>query len=296
MKASIIIPTYNKLPRLKLTLASILNQTYSKDDFEVLVIDDGSTDGTGEYLESLEMEISLKYFGQVNSGRAAARNKGVREAIGDIIIFIDDDVLLCPRFIETHLKLQENRQSVVHGKILTLPFLKFFMDPSKGILYNGLSGRWAELRKNCISEEDVYWNFEQSVMARAKVSYLEKTIKEIIADDAIGANWIGFTGGNVSIPRKWMINIGGFDENFGLDWGCEDIEAGYRLWKMGYEFIYSCEAANYHMAHYREKFKNEHLRTTTYFFIKHHDKKILAFQEFVEEKIDKEKLLNLIKE
>lgn len=295
MRVSIIIPTYNKLPRLKLTLASIFNQTYSKDNFEVIVIDDGSNDGTGEYLESIKTRIYLKYFCQKNSGRAAARNKGIEESTGDIIIFIDDDVLLCPQFIESHLAIQEERQSIVHGKIYTLSFLKFFMDPSAGILYNGLSGGGTELRKNCITEENVCRDFEESIKARAKETDFEKVINEIMTDNRYESVWIGFTGGNVSIPRKWIINIGGFDENFGLEWGCEDIEAGYRLWKKGHNFLYSSEAANYHMAHYRRTFQNEHFQSALYFYTKHYEKRILVLQDFIEGKINKEKLLRLMR-
>ncbi len=85
---SVIIPTYNRRCLLKKTIESVLSQTFS--DFELLIVDDGSSDGTREeYSNSTDRR--LKYFFQKNKGPAAARNLGIKKAEGGLIAFVDSD-------------------------------------------------------------------------------------------------------------------------------------------------------------------------------------------------------------
>ncbi|MBN1684349.1 MAG: glycosyltransferase [Gammaproteobacteria bacterium] len=93
---SICVPTYNRKNYLKETLNSIFAQTYN--DYEVIVVDDGSTDGTKEMISKLNLPI--RYFWKKNEGDAATRNKLIELAIGKYISFIDSDDLLYPDSIE----------------------------------------------------------------------------------------------------------------------------------------------------------------------------------------------------
>jgi glycosyltransferase involved in cell wall biosynthesis len=91
---SVIIPTYNRVASLKRAVASILNQTYR--DFEAVVVNDGSTDRTAEYLATLDIpQIRHREF-PVNRGGSAARNEGIKMARGNLIAFLDDDDLWEP--------------------------------------------------------------------------------------------------------------------------------------------------------------------------------------------------------
>jgi glycosyltransferase involved in cell wall biosynthesis len=83
---SVVIPTYNRLELLKLTVDSVRNQSY--DNFEIIVVDDGATDGTGKWLDQQDDLIVVH---QSNSGIAAARNKGISMAGGDWVSFVDHD-------------------------------------------------------------------------------------------------------------------------------------------------------------------------------------------------------------
>lgn len=294
MNISIIIPVYDKLPRLKLTLASLENQTYSKNDFEIIIVDNGLTDKTAEYIAKLETKLPLRYCYIENQGRSIARNRGLQEAKGKIIIFIDDDVLLCPMFLEEHIRLHMEQECVVHGKILDLPFLKFFKDPTIGILYDEFSNADIKmLRNKCISERDVLEHFDKSIANNGRYSAMEKAIKKILESDG-NAPWIGFTGANVSLSKKWLEDVGGFDERFGANWGCEDMELGYRLYQKGYKFIYGNNAVNYHMSHYRKTYKDEHSITSSYFFEKFNDSKILYLHDFAVGKIKLNKFVELM--
>jgi glycosyltransferase involved in cell wall biosynthesis len=87
---SIVIPTYNRASFIVHTISSVLAQ--EEDDFEVIVVDDGSTDNTGVVvLQTFGHLDKVRYFKQVNSERGAARNKGIAEALGKYVVFLDSD-------------------------------------------------------------------------------------------------------------------------------------------------------------------------------------------------------------
>lgn len=85
---SVIIPTYNRADKIKPAVESVLNQTYT--DFELIVVDDGSTDNTSEVIESIE-DSRIRYVHQENAGACAARNNGINYAKGEYIAFHDSD-------------------------------------------------------------------------------------------------------------------------------------------------------------------------------------------------------------
>jgi glycosyltransferase involved in cell wall biosynthesis len=87
IRFSVIIPAYNAENTLYSCLESLADQSLPKEDYEVIVVDDGSTDGTSK----IAQDFNVKYIFQTNQGPAAARNKGARSAEGDIILFTDSD-------------------------------------------------------------------------------------------------------------------------------------------------------------------------------------------------------------
>ncbi len=99
---SIIIPTYNRANMIMRAIESILQQSYS--NFEIIVVDDGSTDNTREIIEELKQNTSglnLRYFKKKNGGCASARNKGIDMATGDLIAFLDSDDVWMPQALES---------------------------------------------------------------------------------------------------------------------------------------------------------------------------------------------------
>ena len=107
MFISVVIPTYNRKPILEKCLRAIEQQQLRGDSvvagYEVVLVDDGSTDGTLEWLDSHSSEFPhVRSLSQDHMGPAAARNLGVEQAIGDTIIFIDSDLVVTEHFLQSH--------------------------------------------------------------------------------------------------------------------------------------------------------------------------------------------------
>jgi len=104
---SIVIPTYNRLPILQKCLLALEDQNLSDRQmvsYEVVLVDDGSTDATLEWLAANAAQVPhIKIYQQDHQGAAAARNLGVRSAQGDTIIFIDSDLVVTPVFLQAHI-------------------------------------------------------------------------------------------------------------------------------------------------------------------------------------------------
>lgn len=104
---SLVIPTYNRKPILAKCLKALEFQHLTDDSvvtgYEVVVVDDGSNDGTLEWLKEYQLKFSnLRWMQQEHQGPAAARNLGVKSAVGDIIIFIDSDLVVTENFVQAH--------------------------------------------------------------------------------------------------------------------------------------------------------------------------------------------------
>ena len=121
LKASIIVAVYNGEKTLALTIDSLLAQTYS--NFEILLIDDGSSDGSKALIESYSHDPRVKYHAKPNGGVASARNFGIGVADGDVIGFCDQDDQWKPEKLEYQLPLFDN--------------------PETGLVYS-----WVEVRKH----------------------------------------------------------------------------------------------------------------------------------------------------
>src|SRR5215467_1543935 len=93
LSISVVVPTYNRVARLRHVIAALEQQQYPANAYEVIVVSDGSSDSTHAYLQALRSTMRLRWFSQSNRGPAAARNAGVDRATGELIVFIDDDVV-----------------------------------------------------------------------------------------------------------------------------------------------------------------------------------------------------------
>ena len=111
-RVSVVIPTYNRAAKVQNAIDSVLAQTFS--DLEVIVVDDGSSDGTGEILAETYGD-RIRYYAQENQGASAARNKGIAEARGEWIAFLDSDDRWKKEKLEWQFKALERNGSKCGG-------------------------------------------------------------------------------------------------------------------------------------------------------------------------------------
>jgi glycosyltransferase involved in cell wall biosynthesis len=124
MQVSVVVPTYNRAGLLARCLAALRSQTLPAETFEVIVVDDGSSDGTGELLaRETSPAWNLRVVRQDNRGPSAARNSGVAAARAPIIAFTDDDCLPDPRWLERIVRNFRERPELVGlgGRTITIP-------------------------------------------------------------------------------------------------------------------------------------------------------------------------------
>lgn len=132
-KFSIVVPTYNRAHSVRETIDSCLDQDWQ--DFEIVVVDDGSTDNTLDVLASIEDERLVR-VSQENAGPAAARNKGMRTARGEYIAFLDSDDTWYPEFLSSVAEaLQHHGDVVVYGQIIVDRGVgRYWVKPERALL------------------------------------------------------------------------------------------------------------------------------------------------------------------
>lgn len=117
-QVSVIIPTYNRRVILKKALEHLGRQTLPPEAYEVILIDDGSTDGTGEMVQTLQLPYRLEYRRIDRSGPATARNVGIRLAQAELIVFIDSDIVVNDEFLQAHLEAHTEDNLIGHGPVI----------------------------------------------------------------------------------------------------------------------------------------------------------------------------------
>ncbi len=164
---SIIIPTYNRCLQLEETLSSFKKLQVNSTLYEILIIDNGSKDPTFVVYENFKKShnhINIRYFYDDIPGLLTGRHKGAKEAIGDILTFIDDDVIINDLWLESIIKIMNNRQDV---SLLTGPnlpkyeskpplWLKYFWDKT---IYGGKMCAWLSLLDLNVDEIYIHPNY-----------------------------------------------------------------------------------------------------------------------------------------
>ncbi|MDD5371925.1 MAG: glycosyltransferase family 2 protein [Sulfurimonas sp.] len=120
MKFSVIIPIYNSQATIARALDSVINQTYK--DFEIILVDDGSSDNTNQVIKMFfkNKDIAHKYIYQENSGVSIARNRGIKETVGEYIAFLDSDDMWHPQKLEIVSNILSNDSINIIGHGYTL--------------------------------------------------------------------------------------------------------------------------------------------------------------------------------
>ncbi|PYG89569.1 galactosyltransferase-like protein [Ruminiclostridium sufflavum DSM 19573] len=269
MKVSVIIPTYNRSNILKYTLSSLVNQDFPSREYEVIVIDDGSSDDTKEVVYSYKDKLNIIYYFQEDKGFrvALARNEGIKRAKGDVLIFIDTGIVVGNTFVRAHYDAHcensyekntaSNEKYAVIGYVYGFSYeSEEYGETPKFIDFN----RPNQMIQN-LKQSDYYSDIREKV-------YFE------IKDDlnSISVPWMLFYTNNVSVMKEELIKAGCFDEDF-VRWGAEDVECAYRLFKNKLKFKLSREACGVNCPHERH-IEGKHVRgkmNMRLFYSKHQD-------------------------
>lgn len=212
---SVVVPTYNRRDELRFVLDGLARQDYPHSRFEVVVLVDGSSDGTAEMARSLELPYSLRVVEQPNRGLAAARNNGVRHARHDVVVSLDDDIRPVTSFVRAHATAQRDggADHVALG----------YCPPAVG------DGFWGKILR-------AWWEDHYRVKAQPDHPW----------------TFTDFADGNASMRRELFLAAGGYDEAFDGK-NRQDWDLGHRLLKHGARFGFRAEAKAWH--HYRPVFR-----------------------------------------
>lgn len=206
---SVIIPTYQRRDVVVASVCALANQNFN-GHFEVIVVVDGSTDGTVKALRELTPLFPLTVIEQANQGASVTRNNGAITARGELLLFLDDDMEAHPDLLTQHQHSHQEGADAVIGHIPLHP------EAPANFISKGV-GAWAERR------------VPELLAAGDRLPFQE------------------FMTGQLSIARKMFFDLGGFDTNFtfGGSFGNEDLDFGLRLQKGGYRIVFNPNAVSW---------------------------------------------------
>jgi GT2 family glycosyltransferase len=207
---TVIIPTYNRKEILQKALHAYKDQTLPQDRFEIIVVDDGSTDGTKDVVSEFEKTLAnVRYLHQSHGGPAKARNLGIEKASSGLILFTGDDCIPDKNLLLEHLRLHEGGNAIAvlghvdwHPDLEVTPFMSY-------------------------------------INVDTQFSYPK------IKETPENVPFCYFYTSNISIPRKCFESAGIFDTDF-TEAVWEDVDLGYRIWKSGVRIVYNPKAITYH--------------------------------------------------
>jgi glycosyltransferase involved in cell wall biosynthesis len=208
LRLSVVIPTYNRLDTLQYVIPALLAQTVPAEQFEIIVADSLSNDGTAEFLATTALGAPhVRHVPGPYTGRASARNAGIAAATAPLVLFTDADIIAAPDLLERHLAR--------HAR------------PGGPRAVVGLEVQ--------VSSYDEYLRKSRNPSGSDELHpRSRKTL-----------DWLYFLTGNASAPRAELDRVGRFDEDF-TGYGHEDLELGYRLKHAGVALEYEPLAVNYH--------------------------------------------------
>jgi len=243
---SIIMPTYNRSILLEYTFRALLVQKLNRDQFEVIVADDGSSDNTCEVIDKYRDKLNIKYVFQEDKGYrpGSARNRAIKIAEGRLCLFMDSGILLNTDALEKHI--QFHRES--EPRVAALGYIYGFDHEGE-----------AEVKlKHMINPDDPAGSIQE--IAKYEM-YLDLRDQHYTRYNdqihTLPAPWIYFWTGHVSVKRTHLIEVGMFDEKYDGRWGVEDNDLGFRLYQSGVSIHLLREANSIHYPHSSQKTEKE---------------------------------------
>jgi LmbE family N-acetylglucosaminyl deacetylase/glycosyltransferase involved in cell wall biosynthesis len=254
-RVSLLLITYNKVSYLRATLLALQLLDFPTEDFEVVVVDDGSTDHTAAFLSEFEPSFQLRSIHQVNLGRAAARNTSIRAARGELLVILDDDFFIRPdsvrRLWQAYLA-DPDAIFISRLEHIAVSHVPRLLD--------------TVLRDGCVAWEDlddfapVGDEYALADLRRRMLSY---------GIERFAVPWLAAQGMSVSMSKRVADQLDGYDGRF-KKYGMEDFDIAYRFHEQGGRFVSVRESMLYHLdhGHNRTVLFKESTETTRAFYEK----------------------------
>lgn len=230
---SVVVPIRDNPQGLEVTIRSLAAQDLPLDEWEVIVVDDGSVEPAADTAAPFglaNLRVERRFPG---GGRAKARNHGIGCARGEVVLMLDGDSYAAPDLVRRHAEFHRGAEPGAATVLLGNRF-----EPSWATVNRFLAGD-AEAPKAAV-EQDV----RQSLFGMAASAIPESRIP-----------WAYFFTHTVSVRRSDLEAVGGFDEDFD-GWGFEDIDLGYRLFEAagrpGGQFVLDPQAYSFTVPHFRD--------------------------------------------
>ncbi|AUX26879.1 uncharacterized protein SOCEGT47_074490 [Sorangium cellulosum] len=279
---SIVVPSYQRVARLRLSLTTICASLISEvDKGEVIVVDDSGEAKARQVLEEVTGRfpgVRARLVEQVNGGRSAARNRGARESRGDVLLFLDADVLLFRGSLTAHLDAHASGV-MTRGSIVHMPRAAIFEDPERGVLTDRARRVLSGAAPTPPVRLEADGSPSEHLLRLGRMTRFERDLHELLAVSQ--RRWPGATGAHVSIGREDFMRLGGYDERMGRRWGAEDLELGYRAEQAGMTLCHREDAVVLHMDHDVCGREGDHAHALSYFAEKHRDPRVLRLDEYL---------------
>lgn len=211
---SVIIPTHNRSRKLRQVLESLQRQDFPNSNFEIIVIDDGSSDNTSDVVKDFQRgtDVAVKYRFQNHSGPGVARNRGIEQSYGKIVLFCNDDTICDKDLLRQHDSLHIQLPNIaVLGSVV-----------------------W---------DEAIHPNEFMRFLDRKGIQFHFNTIKNIN-----NARFNHFYTSNISLAKSWFDRIK-FSAEFKYA-AFDDLDVGLALEREGLRIIYNKSAIVYHSHYY----------------------------------------------
>lgn len=218
MKLSVIIPTYNRSNSLDRTLETLVSQTIGTDNYEILVVDNNSTDNTAEVIKTWEKNTNglVHYLQETRPGAHYARNGAVKYAKGDILYFTDDDILANEDMLENIIKpfaIKDKNIATVTGQVLP------------------------------------YWEVEPPRWVLRYMNNAYLSLNTLPDDLIVDSKDVGIFSNHQAVLKKVFLEVGGYNPDIVNGEWLGDNETGMniKIEQKGYQFAYIKSAIIYHM-------------------------------------------------
>lgn len=208
-KLTLVVATYNRAGSLLKLLGDLDQQTLGADQYEVIVVDDGSRQPAEDYTAKLSVSYPLTVIRQANQGRVVARNAGIAAAAHDVIVLTDDDMQFEPQFLAAHQKAHAEGATLVFGHI-----------------------RWPAH----VANMPVYEQFHDMNLQKSYEGFRQGTIP---------LDGFRLCSGNVSFRKSEFHAVGGFDPDLASN---EDRDLGIALERHGAKIAFAHDAVSIHFS------------------------------------------------